>query len=145
MLYMQNCSAEALICTSQATTGTATAYVDMLGYDEVKIVALLNSAGATSSNPGVLKLSESADTYYSNSTNITGMVGDATDGFTIAAADTANPQVAEFNVDCRARNRYLFVAIGPAGATQIVGAVAVKSRAESSTAAAAVADMSVSG
>lgn len=121
--------------TSTATNATATANIDTLGYDEVKILVWLDSAAATSSNPSVLQLSESDDTVVTNFATFTGSVGDT--DFTIPAADTANPQIVALNVDCRARKRYLRLAVTPAGAAQIVGATAVFGRAESTTAAAA--------
>lgn len=146
MFTLQDTGSVALIApASVATNATATANIDTLGYDEVKVQVLLDSAGATSSNPATLKLSESDDTVVSNFANITGFVGDATDGFTIPAADTANPQVVELNVDCRARKRYLKLTVTPAGAAQILGATAVLGRAESTTAARAKAAVSASG
>ena len=146
MFPLQNAGAVAVIApASTATNATASGNVDTLGYDEVKVCALLDSAAATSSNPSVLKLSESDDTVVTNFSDITGFVGDATDGFTVPAADTDDPQVVELNVDCRARKRYLKVSITPAGAAQIVGAVAVLGKADDSTAAAAKAAVSVSG
>ena len=146
MFPLQHAGSVAVIApASTATNATASGNIDTLGYDEVKVQVLLDSAGATSSNPSVLKLSESDDTVVTNFANITGFVGDATDGFTIPAADTANPQVVELNVDCRARKRYLKVSVTPAGAAQIVGAVACLGKAKDSTAAAAKAAVSVSG
>ncbi len=120
--------------TSTATNATATANLDTLGYDEVKIQVFLDSAAAVSSNPAVLQLSESDDTVVTNFATFTGSVGDT--DFTIPNADTASPQIAEFNVDTRARKRYLRLSVTPAGAAQIVGATAVVGRAESTTTAA---------
>jgi hypothetical protein len=146
MFPLQNAGSVAVIApASTATNATASGNIDTLGYDEVKVCVLLDSAGATSSNPSVLKLAESDDTVVTNFADITGFVGDATDGFTVPAADTDDPQVVELNVDCRARKRYLKVSITPAGAAQIVGAVAVLGKADDSTAAAAKAAVSVSG
>jgi len=146
MFPLQNTGAVAVIApASTATNATASGNVDTLGYDEVKVCVLLDSAAATSSNPSVLKLSESDDTVVTNFADITGFVGDATDGFTVPAADTDDPQVVELNVDARARKRYLKVSVTPAGAAQIVGAVAVLGKAEDSTSAGAKAAVSVSG
>ena len=96
---------------STATNATATATIDTKGYDEVKVCVFLDSAGAVSSNPSVLKLHESDDlTTYAD---ISGAVGDT--DFDIPAADTANPQIISLNVDCKARKRYLKLLITPAG------------------------------
>lgn len=146
MFPLQMSGAEAVIApASVATNATATGNIDTLGFNEVKVCVLLDSAAATSSNPATLKLSESDDTVASNFADVTGFVGDATDGFTIPNADTENPQVAELNVDCRARKRYLKVTVTPAGAAQIVGAIVIKGKAEDSTVAGAVAAVSVTG
>jgi len=146
MFPLQGAGSVAVIApASTATNATASGNIDTLGYDEVKVCVLLDSAGAVSSNPSVLKLSESDDTVVTHFSDITGFVGDATDGFTIPNADTANPQVVELNVDCRARKRYLKVSVTPAGAAQIVGCVAVLGKAKDLTAAQAKAAESVSG
>lgn len=144
MFPLQNAGSVAVFApASTATNATASGVIDRMGYDEVKVCVLLDSAAATSSNPSVLKLSESDDaTTY---TDITGFDGDATDGFTIPIADTEDPQVVELNLDCRARKRYLKVQVTPAGAAQIVGAVAVLGKPDDLTTAQAEAAESVSG
>ena len=102
---------------------------------------MLDSAASTSNNPVTLSLTESDDaTTYAA---IAAFTGDATDGFTIPNADTANSQVVEFNVDARARKRYLKVNVTPGTSAQIVGAVAVLGKAKDSTAAGAKAAESV--
>lgn len=129
--------------TSTATNATTTGLVDTLGFDSVAVDSFLDSAAATSSNPATLKLQE-CDTSNGTFADITGLVGDATDGFTIPAADTANAQIVRMNVDMRGRKRYLKWLCTPGGATQIVGATAVLGKAEDSSVAraamAAVAD-----
>lgn len=120
--------------TSTATNATATGLIDTLGYESVAVDAFLDSAAATSSNPSVLKLAE-CDTSNGTFADITGLEGDATDGFTIPVADTANAQIVRLNCDLRARKRYLKVYITPAGAAQIVGATAVLGKAKDSTVA----------
>jgi len=130
---------------STTSGATATGVIDTLGFDEAMIVALLNTQAATSSNPSVLKLTESDDatTYVA----IAGFTGDATDGFTVPAAGTALGAgcTMPFYVDLKKRKRYLKVTISPDGATQIVGAVAIMGRAEDSTVAKALSTGTVSG
>jgi hypothetical protein len=142
MFPLQNAGSVAVIKpASVATNATSTGVIDTLGYEEVKVCILLDSAASTSNNPVVLSLTESDDaTTYAA---IAAFTGDATDGFTIPNADTANPQVVELNVDCRARKRYLKVNVTPGTAAQLVGAVAVLGKAKDSTAAGAKAAESV--
>ena len=142
MFPLQNAGSVAVIApASTATNATAAGVIDTLGYEEVKVCVLLDSAGSTSNNPVTLSLTESDDaTTYAA---IAAFTGDATDGFTIPNADTANSQVVEFNVDARARKRYLKVNVTPGTAAQIVGAVAVLGKAKDSTAAGAKAAESV--
>ena len=146
MFPLQNTGLVSVITpTSTATTATSTGNIDMLGYESVLVAVHLNSQAATSSNPATLKLSESDDTVVSNFADITGFVGDATDGFTIPAVSASLGTVVQMNVDCRARKRYLKVTITPAGTTQIVAATAVLGKAKDSTAAAAKAGVVVTG
>lgn len=134
MMPLQNtCTKVALSPLSVATNATGAGYVDTLGYDEAAVDFILDSAAATSSNPATLKLMESDDTVTTNFANITAFVGDATDGFTIPAANTAAGQIVRCNVDLRGRKRYLRAVITPAGAAQIVGAVVTLGKAESSS------------
>jgi hypothetical protein len=144
MFPLQNTATKNVIAqASTATNATASGVVDTLGFDEVAIDAFLDSAAATSSNPSVLKV-QHCDTSDGTFNDITGLVGDATDGFAVPAADTANPQIVRLNVDKRSRRRWLKVLITPAGAAQVVGATAVCGKAGDSTIAraamAAVAD-----
>ena len=144
MFPLQNAGLVSVITpTSTATTATTTGVLDTLGYESVLVAVHLNSQAATSSNPATLKLSESDDaTTY---TDITAFVGDATDGFTIPAVSASLGTVVQWNVDCRARKRYLKVTITPAGTTQIVAATAVLGKAKDSTAAGAKAGVVVTG
>jgi len=142
MFPLQNAGSVAVIApASTATNATATGVIDTLGYEEVKVCVLLDSAASTSNNPVTLALTESDDaTTYAA---IAAFTGDATDGFTIPNADTTNPQVVEMNVDARARKRYLKLTVTPGTAAQIVGAVAVLGKAKDSTVAGAAAAESV--
>jgi hypothetical protein len=142
MFPLQNAGSVAVIApASTATNATASGVIDTMGYEEVKVCVLLDSAASTSNNPVTLSLTESDDatTYVA----IAAFTGDATDGFTIPNADSVNPQVVELNVDARARKRYLKVTVTPGTAAQIVGAVAVLGKAKDSTVAGAEAAESV--
>ena len=146
MLHLANAGTKMVIIpVSVATNATATGNIDTLGYDYVKVLVLLDTAASTSNNPVVCKLSESDDTVVTNFADVTGFVGDATDGFTIPNASASVGQVVEMNIDCRARKRYLKVSLTPGTAAQVMGAVAVMGRAESSTEARALAAAVVTG
>lgn len=117
--------------TSKTAAATATARFDTLGYDHLAIMVRAGTADVVSNKPTVLKLQEADTTDASNLANISGFVG-GTD-FTIPNANTAATAVLQndymFSVDCRARKRYIVVAISPA-TTQLIKAVGVLSRGE---------------
>jgi hypothetical protein len=145
MFPLQNSGSVAVIKpASVASSATSTGVIDRMGYDEVKVVVLLDSAASTASNPVVLKLSESDDaTTY---TDITAFVGDATDGFTIPAVSATLPTVVELNVDARSRGRYLKLSVTPStSGAMILGATAILGKAKDSTVARAEAAVSVTG
>jgi hypothetical protein len=145
MFPLQNTATKVAIKPQSVTAGaTASGYVDTLGFEEAAVDVALDSEASTTSNPSVLKLSESATTDASNFSDVTGFVGDATDGFTIVAADTENPQVVRLNVDLRARKRYLKVTVSPT-ATQLLGANVVLGKAKDSTIARAANAQTVDG
>ncbi len=143
MFPLQNTlSANIVAQASVATNASATGVLDTLGYDHASVDVFLDSAAAVSSNPVTLKLAD-CDTSNGTFVDITGLVGDATDGFTVPNADTANAQIVRLNCDMRHRNRWLQVTVTPETA-QVIGATAVLSKAGDSTVAraaqAAVAD-----
>jgi len=117
--------------TSTTAAATATARFDTLGYDQLSIMVRAGTANVVSNKPTVLKLQEADTTDASNLANISGFVG-GTD-FTIPNANTAATATLQndyqFNVDCRARKRYIVVSISPA-TTQLVKAVGVLTRGE---------------
>lgn len=135
MMPLQNTKTVVVIKPqSLASSATATGIIDTLGFNEVAINALLDSAAAVTDNPAVLSVAE-GDTSTAF-TNVTGLVGDATDGFTIPNADTANPQVVRMNLDLRKRKRYLKVSVTPSTAgAQGVAIEATLGKAEDSTVA----------
>ncbi len=135
-------SISVLKAQSVATTATVTGNIDTKGYSHVSLDIQLDSAAAVSSNPAVLKLSDSDDTVVTNFADIVAGVGDGTDGFTIPDAHVTVPQVLRMEVDLlKNRKRYLKLTLTPAGAAQLVAAVARLSRAEEALGTAA--DMGV--
>ena len=101
--------------TTVTNGGTTTAKLDTLGADFVMIDVVSTTANNATNNPSVFKLSESDDTYYSNSADITAFVGDGAGGWTVPNWPTATTGVlsVKFNVDARHRKRYLFLTISP--------------------------------
>lgn len=96
---------------------TGTANVDTLGFDYVSIKLIATTADVVSNKPTVLKIAESDDTVVTNFANVTTFVGGTATstsvGFVIPSADTSNPNVYRFNVDCRYRKRYLKISVSP--------------------------------
>jgi hypothetical protein len=133
MMPLQNTATKVAIKPQSVTSGaTATGIVDRLGYDEAAVDVILDSQASTTSNPSVLKLQDSISTDATNFADITGFVGDATNGFSIPAAGTA-ATIVRLNVDLRARKRYLRVVVSPDGATQMLAAVVTLGKAKDST------------
>ena len=131
MFQLQIAGVESMIVPqSVASTATVTGVVDTLGYEEVKVCVHLDTAASTASNPTTCELAESDD--LTNYTDITGFVGDATDGFTIPAVSASLGTVIDPTIDVRARKRYLKLTLTPGGATQLVSALAVLSKAKES-------------
>ncbi len=119
-----------------ATNGeTLTATVDTLGYDHVAINLLMSTANVVSNKPSTLKIDESDDnTTFTAITALTGgSAGNTSSNFVIPSADTTNPNILRFNVDTRARKRYLKLTVSPR-TTQNVIMDARLSRAEQSPA-----------
>lgn len=107
--------------TSITNAGTASGNIDTLGYDFVTIDVVTTTSNAATNNPSVLKLSESDDTIVTNFSDISGAVGDS--DFTIANAVTSGNWGVKFNVDTRARKRYIKVSVSPT-TTQVITAIA---------------------
>jgi hypothetical protein len=115
--------------TSVTNAGTATGSFDTLGFDRVSIDVIQATGDVVSNNLSVCKLSESDTTDATNYSDIAKFVGDGAGGFTIPNADTSAHQLYKFNLDARARKRYLKITMSPL-TTQILQAVANLSRAE---------------
>jgi len=133
MMPLQNTATKVAIKPQSLTAaGTASGWVDTLGYDEAAVDYILDSVAATTSNAAALTLQEGETTTAF--TSITGFVGDATDGFTIPASQTT-PSVTRMNVDLRARQRYLNVLVTTGDVAAIQCVVVTLGKAGNSTVA----------
>jgi len=114
---------------STTNAGTASGYIDTLGYEDIWIALTQGTSNTTSNNLSVCSITEGETTVISNASAITTLTGDGVGGFTIPAADTSDAQVYLFHIDKRKgfRKRYLFLACSPL-TTQIIGAVALMGR-----------------
>jgi len=145
MMPLQNTATFVAIKPQSVTAGaTASGYVDCLNAAEVAVDVVLDSQASTTSNPSVLKLSHADDTNSTSFSDITGFVGDATDGFVVPAAGTA-ATIVRLNVNMRARKRYLKVTVSPEGATQLLAATMTLGQVDDSTAARAGQSKTVDG
>lgn len=125
-------SVVAITPISVTNGGTATGeIIDTLGADFCHIPIVASTANVVSNTFSVLTLKEADVTNVSSFANVSGGLG-GTD-FTIATnayTSTTNQNVWAFNVDCRARKRYLKVFASPQ-TTMVIGSVAVLGRLES--------------
>ena len=102
--------------TTPTNGATDTARLDTLGYDYAVIDVIMGASDATTALR-TLKVSEGATTTAASATDITELTGGtATGNFTLPAISTSVSSVVRFGVDCRARERYLFVTLSPASA-----------------------------
>jgi len=121
-----------VIAISQASTtnaATATGNIDTLGYDFAVIDTIMATSDNTTNNPSVFNLLESDDTVATNFATVSGFVGDT--DWTIPASVTAGNWGVQMRVDCRARKRYLRLAISPL-TTQVITAIANLHRGDES-------------
>jgi hypothetical protein len=128
-MFPQLKSVVAINNVSKTNGATATGTIDTLGYDWATIDVIATTADAVTNKPTVIKLQESDDTNASNFADIAAAVGGGGSGWTVPAALTSGNNNYKFNVDCRARKRYLQVVFTPP-TTQIVTAVANLGRGE---------------
>ena len=100
-----------------SAAGTATCSFDTLGYDAVSLclIAGTSDGSSTAENPTVLTLSETDDTNLAatNFTNISGCVGDTDFTIPVMYTSTTNDYTVLFNVDLRARKRFLKLSVSP--------------------------------
>jgi hypothetical protein len=100
-----------IVGTGITNGATGTANIDRLGYDYVTIDVILGTADAASNKPSTIKVAECDTTVVTSFADVSGLVG-GTD-FTIPNSSTTLENVYRFNVDCRARKRYLRVSVTP--------------------------------
>lgn len=135
-----------ILQSSTTNGGTASGTIDTLGFDYCRIAVLLPTADVVSNKPSVLKISEGDTT--SSFTDVTAFVGGGAGGFTIPNAITAATSITQpyavFNVDARARKRYLKISVSPQ-TTQVVNVLAELSRAEQTPSTSAQATVVVTG
>jgi hypothetical protein len=122
-------SKQAILVNQESITagGTATGYVDTLGYDYLTVDVITSTSDAATNNPSVLKLGQSDAT--SGFTDIQGTIGDT--DWTIPDAVTSGTWGLRFNVDLRGRKRYVNISLSPL-TTQTVTAIGTLSRADES-------------
>lgn len=114
MIHAQNEKSTILISATVLTNGaTTSATADTLGFDYATIDVCSTTANVTTSNFATCKLYDGTAT--NSFTAIAAFTGDdTTDGFTIGAADTSNPEVvARLNVDLTKYERYLQLEVSP--------------------------------
>ena len=135
MIRQQN-TKKVVVLKQQSVTnaGTLTSdLIDTLGYDYCTINVIGTTSDNATNNPSVLKVMEADTTDSTNLADITAFVGDGASGFTIPSSPTATTTApfAEFNIDTRARKRYLAVKISPL-TTQTFTVIAELGRPEQS-------------
>ena len=128
----------AVNAVSKTNGATASGIIDTLGFDWATIDIIATTADVVSNKPTVCKLQEADDT---NATSFADITAFATP--TIPNANTAATAVLQnnykFNVDCRARKRYLQPVYSPQ-TTQTVTIVANLGRGEQAPVTAAKAN-----
>jgi hypothetical protein len=128
----------AVNAVSKTNGATASGIIDTLGYDWCTVDVIATTADVVSNKPTVCKLQEADDT---NATSFADITAFATP--TVPSANTAATAVLQnnykFNVDCRARKRYLQAVYSPQ-TTQTVTVVANLGRGEQAPVTAAKAN-----
>ena len=130
MIHSQNEKSVVLLNPASYTNGaTASGSVDTLGYNYCSIDVVLDSVAAATNNPDKFIISDGTTTVLSNATALTGGTGDT--DFTIPNMLTNSANIIRVDVDLKAgKERFIHLEINPV-TTQIIGAVARLSRAES--------------
>lgn len=114
--------------TNGATAATEASLIDTKGWDYCKIIVVASTADVVSNTLSVLKIEE-GDTTSSVATFSGAVSGTDYTIATNAYTSTTNQNVWTFNIDCRARKRYLKVSASPQ-TTMVIGATYSLSRGE---------------
>lgn len=123
----------AVSATNGATVTSSV--IDTLGYDwaTIDVIATTQSASTLAGGPTTLKLQESDNTVATNFVDIVGARGGSATAtnvdFVLGVGVTSGNNGYKFNVDCRARKRYLSI-VGSPTTTQTFSAVANLGRGE---------------
>jgi hypothetical protein len=133
MIHSQNHKVVAELPTAAVgSTATATLTIDTIGYDHLSMT-VLRASNASTVFANVVKVEES-DESGANFSNVTALVGGGTGGFTIpAVSSTSTAAILKFDIDTRAKKRYLKVSYTP-GASATVAIVGRLGRPEESPA-----------
>jgi len=121
-----------------ATNATQSMVFSTVGYDSCVIDVLVGTHATNGASISTLKLSESdSSTSITNHSDIAKFTGgtqtSSTVGFVIPGADVLGEgSVIEFQVDLRARKRYLALQITPGTTTMQIGAIARLTRSKES-------------
>ncbi len=122
----------AINAVSATNAGTVTsAVIDTLGYDwaTIDVWATTQSASTQAGSPSVLKIQEADNTSASSFVDVVGFRGgsatatnvDFVVGIGYITTNSANSY--KFNVDCRARKRYLSLVVSPTTSQTFYGVV----------------------
>ena len=133
MIHSQNHKVVAELPTAAVgSTATATLTIDTIGYDHLSMT-VLRASNASTVFANAVKVEES-DESGANFSNVTALVGGGTGGFTIpAVSNTSTAAILKFDIDTRAKKRYLKVSYTP-GASATVAIVGRLGRPEESPA-----------
>ena len=127
----------AINAVSTTAAATTNGTIDTIGYDfaTIDVIATTQAASTLAGGPSTLKLQESDSTSATTFVDIVGTrMGSATAtnvDFLVPIGLTTGNAAYKFNVDLRARKRYLQVVVAPQ-ATQVFTAIANLGRAEQS-------------
>ncbi len=128
----------AINAVSKTNGATASGIIDTLGYDWATIDVIATTADVVSNSPTVCKLQEADVTNASSFADITAFATPIMPNANTAATATLQNNF-KFNVDCRARKRYLQAVYSPQ-TTQTVTVVANLGRGEQAPVTAAKAN-----
>lgn len=114
MMIGQNTKEVISLDTAITSGETHVAVIDTKGYDQCDIILFNENAGtaATNGTSIALYIKEDDTSDVSNATTFAGFIA-GTDFTLPTRTSTTSDLIARFSVDCRARQRYLFVGHTP--------------------------------